>query len=78
MFKLTPEAELELAVAREYELTQKQTFKSLTDESLIVSAKFWMVHCQMPKRIAPEEPIYDSTMWHAIIPELIRRLEEKL
>lgn len=77
MFKLTPEAEAEYQRARALELSQKQTFASMSDESLVASAKFWIQHCVAPKRFKPEEPIYDSTFWYAIVPELISRLEKK-
>jgi len=77
MFKLTPEAEAEWRKAQALELSARQTFASMSDQNLADSAKFWMAHCNAPKRIGPEEPIYDSTFWHAIVPELIKRLEEK-
>lgn len=77
MFKLDPEAQAQYDRARELELTQKQTFASMTDANLAASAKYWMAHCYAPKQFKPEEPIYDSTFWHAIVPELIKRLENK-
>jgi hypothetical protein len=77
MFKLSPEAEAEIQRARALELSQRETFQSMTDASLVASAKFWMQHCVSPRKYVPEEPIYDSTFWHAIVPELIRRLEKK-
>lgn len=77
MFKLDPKAQEAYDRARAMQLNQKQTFASMDDASLAASAKFWMAHCVAPKSIAPEEPIYDSTMWHAILPEMIRRLEKK-
>lgn len=76
MFKLDPITQTKYNKAREFGLNQKQTFASMDDASLVASAKFWMAHCSAPKQIAPEEPIYDSTFWHAIAPELIRRLEK--
>lgn len=77
MFKLSPETEAELMKARELELNMKDTFRSLSHDSLIASAKYWMQHCEPPKRFKPDEPIYDATFWHVILPELIRRLESK-
>lgn len=75
MFKLPPEAEAEYQRLREYADSQKQLFAGMSDGNLAASAKFWMQHCQAPKQMKPEEPIYDSTFWHAIVPELIKRLE---
>lgn len=77
MFRLSPEAEAELKRAREMELGLKDTFRSLSQESLIGTAKFWMQHCEQPKRFTKGAPIYDATFWHVIVPELIRRLEMK-
>ena len=77
MFKLDPKAQEAYERARALQLSQRQTFASMDDASLAASAKFWMAHCVAPKSIAPEEPIYDSTFWHAIVPELIKRLENK-
>lgn len=77
MFKLDPKAQEAYDRARAMELNQKQTFASMDDDSLVASAKFWMAHCDAPKRIGPEEPVYDSTFWHAIVPEMIKRLERK-
>jgi hypothetical protein len=75
MFKLDPKAQEEYDRARAMDLSTQQTFASMTDESLVASAKFWMAHCATPKKYVPDEPIYDATMWHFILPELIRRLE---
>jgi hypothetical protein len=50
-------------------------FANLSDKDLATSAKFWLAHCRAPKLIEPGVPVYDSTFWHAIVPEMIRRLE---
>lgn len=76
MFRLPPDVEEKLAEARRLELSKKETFASLDDRSLVASAKFWMQHCVAPRKYEPSDPIYDSTMWHVILPELIRRLEK--
>lgn len=76
MFRLPPETEAEIVRAREQELSHRQMFASLSTPSLVASAKFWMQHCQTPRRYRPEEPIYDATFWHSIVPELLARLEK--
>lgn len=75
MFKLSPEIEEQLARSRELEGTYKSAFASMTDANLVASAKFWMAHSEAPRRFAPDEPIYDATLWHVIVPELLRRVE---
>lgn len=77
MFKLPPEVEEELRKARELELGYKQTMSTLSDKNLASAAKFWMAHCVSPGKVKPDEPVYDATMWHVILPEMIKRLEER-
>jgi hypothetical protein len=49
-------------------------FATLGNADLATSAQFWMHHCRAPKRVERGIPVYDSTFWHIIIPEMIRRL----
>lgn len=73
MFKLSPEAQ---ARAAEYELwaaESRQRMASLDDENLVATAKLYMAN-MTPLRFAPGEPVYDATMWHIILPELMRRV----
>ena len=62
---------------RDAEHDTKVIFANMSDENLAASATFWMQHCASPKRIEPGQPMYDSTFWHAIVPEMIRRLGER-
>ncbi len=60
--------------------SKRRMFRSLNNEDLVTSAKVWLAHCHAPRLVAPGEPIYDSTFWHVIIPELlerVRQLEDK-
>lgn len=77
MFKLPPEVEKALEEARALDQHYRTVFASMTDGNLIACAKFWMQHCDAPKRVAPDEPIYDSTFWHVIVPEILNRLGDK-
>lgn len=74
---LPPEVHAHLRRCEDYGASRKEAFRGLTDENLAASARFFMQHCVRPGRIDPDAPTYDATMWHAIIPEMIRRLGEK-
>lgn len=77
MFKLPPHIDEKFSAARAAEASHKQVFANLSDDDLVTSAKFWMAHCAVPRQCAPDEPIYDATFWHVIVPEILRRLERK-
>jgi hypothetical protein len=51
--------------------------KVMSLEEFIAAAEHCMVNCIPPKR-PKGEPVYDSTMWHVIIPEMLRRLKTYL
>lgn len=74
MFKLPDHIAEKFAEARADEKQKRVVFANLSDADLVTSAKFWLSHCQAPRRFDPSEPIYDATMWHVIIPEILRRL----
>lgn len=74
MFKLSPEAQKRVNECKEWEETRKAEFSNLSDGNLIASAKLYMGN-MTPMRYAPGEPVYDATMWHIILPELMRRLK---
>lgn len=76
-FKLPAHVQEYIDKAREAEASQKAVFANMRDADLAASASFWMSHCEAPKRIEPGQPVYDSTFWHAIVPEMIRRLSER-
>lgn len=75
-FKLTPEAEARYREVRDMEERALAKFANMTDANLISSARYYMAQCE-PKRWAPGEPVYDATLWHIILPELMRRVEQK-
>lgn len=74
-FKLSPEIEARLRAAQEAHQEYAVVFAALSDADLAASAQFWMQHCEAPRRIEPGRPVYDSTFWHAIVPEMLRRLK---
>lgn len=76
MFRLTPEAQARAEAASEWLRESQDQFSRMSDASLTATAKFYARQME-PIRFAPGEPVYDATMWHVILPELIRRLEER-
>ena len=77
MFKLSPELEAKIRACREAHDNHKAVFNNLSDVELAASAQFWMQHCVAPRQVEPGTPVYDSTFWHIIVPEMIRRLRER-
>ncbi|THK33977.1 hypothetical protein EHS39_32895 [Ensifer sp. MPMI2T] len=73
LFPMTPEAAARAAFHRERAEDYRTRFALMTDESLVATAGFYMRQ-MTPVDYAPGEPIYDATMWHAILPELMRRV----
>ena len=74
---LPPEVQAKLNAARDEEHGRRVVFANLDDGDLAASARFWLQYCEAPRRNPPGDPVYDSTFWHIIVPELIRRLERK-
>lgn len=74
-FNLPPEIHEKYMAACHEQERQKAMFANLSDSDLAISAKFWMQHCERPKQVEPGRPVYDSTFWHIIVPEMLRRLE---
>lgn len=74
--RLTPEAHARAAETRRWQEEKVAQFAGMTDENLVASARFYAQQ-MAPVRFAPGEPVYDATMWHVILPELIRRVELK-
>lgn len=62
---------------RQYTSDRRAEFACLSDQDLALSAKFWMQHCSRPRELDPAAPVYDSVVWHIIVPEMIKRLEQK-
>lgn len=72
-FKFTPEAQARIDQYRNWEAERKAEIGALTDENLVTTAKFYMSHMS-PMKFVPGEPVYDATMWHIILPELMKRI----
>lgn len=63
------------AASSEFEMRKSQ-FHGLSNEDLVTSAKFWMAHCEQPRKFPKGELVYDSTFWHIIVPMVMERLSE--
>jgi hypothetical protein len=74
-FKLPPHIHEKYVAARGEQMRQRAVFANLSDGDLAASAEFWRQHCGAPRQVEPGVPVYDSTFWHIIVPELIRRLK---
>lgn len=75
-FKLSAEANARIAEYREWAEKRRQDFAAMSDENLVASTKLYMSN-MTPLHWAPGEPVYDATMWHIILPELMKRIKEK-
>lgn len=75
MFKLSPEAQKRAKEYEDWHAERVAAFQQLNNENLVASAKLYMAH-MTPLHHVPGEPVYDATMWHVILPELMRRLME--
>lgn len=75
-FPMTPEAAARAAFHQERAEDHRARFAQMTDESLVATAGFYLRQ-MTPVDYAPGEPIYDATMWHVILPELMRRVGGK-
>lgn len=71
---LPPRLQAAIAAARGFEAAHRMVFRSLDDPDLAATARFWMSHCEAPGH-TPGTPVYDSTFWRIILPEMIARLE---
>lgn len=73
-FKLTPEAQARAAECERWLEEQKARFANLSNDNLAASVEMYTRN-MTPMRFAPGEPVYDATMWHVILPELVRRVK---
>lgn len=73
--KLSPEARARVDANREFKAEQRRRFAAMSNASLAASAEYYMQQMS-PIDWAPGEPIYDAAFWHAIIPEMLKRLSD--
>ena len=75
-FKLTPEAAARVDKYRTWLEERRAVAANLDDSNLAATVKLYMSN-MTPMAYAPGEPVYDATMWHVLLPELLRRLEAR-
>lgn len=76
LFPMTVEAAARVAFHQQNAETNRARFAQMSDESLVATAGYYMRQ-MTPVDYAPGEPVYDATMWHVILPELLRRVAGK-
>ena len=54
---------------------QDDLYPKLTDEALIDTAKYFMSQCSRPRKFPCTT--YDESVIHMILPEMIKRMEDK-
>ena len=74
--KMTPEAWAEVEQWENAAIQNRIKFANMTDETLVASAEYYLSQME-PVRWAPGVPVYDATMAHFILPELMRRVGQK-
>jgi hypothetical protein len=72
--RLTPEAHARAVETKRWQEDKAAQLASMSIESLVANAKFYARQMD-PIDYAPGEPVYGATMWHVILPELLKRLE---
>jgi hypothetical protein len=75
MIKLTPEAQTRVAERRAWHEERKAVAANLDNQNLVLMAKMCMANMR-PIDFPPGDPVYDATMWHVVLPELLRRVSE--
>lgn len=75
--RMTPEQREKWDKYRKFEAKQKQRYREMTDENLIVSTQYCMSQMEGPYKYGPGLPVYDAAFFHAIVPELLERLRTK-
>lgn len=74
-FKFPVEIQRKINENREAYDAQVAKYANLNNASLCASVKLYMQNAQAPRGIEPGIPVYDSVLWHVLLPELVRRLE---
>lgn len=55
---------------------QQARYAGLNDASLVASAEHTIANCT-PLRWGAGAPVYDATLFHVILPELMKRVKER-
>lgn len=74
-FKLTPEAQARAQHYEDWARVKRGEMQALSNDNLVAVARLYMANMS-PMQFAPGEHVYDATMWHIILPELLARVKE--
>ena len=74
---LSEEVRKQYAETEYYYAEKRKEAEDLTDASLLSTIKYYLSNMQAPRKHKPEEPVYDSTFWYTLLPELLKRFREK-
>lgn len=74
-FKLSPEAQARAQLYEDWARRKRGEMQALSNDNLVATARLYMANMS-PMQFAPGEPVYDATMWHIILPELLARVKE--
>lgn len=74
---MSPEAR-ELLEQREARLIRERArFQQMPDVELVRVAQQYMGECSGPRDHPAGDCVYDSAMWHVVLPELLARLQRQ-
>lgn len=76
--RLSPEARARVESQRKNFEEDVAEFRAMPIEQLCERAAYFLKNCEFAHRYQPGEPVYDGAMAHVVIPELIRRLRERI
>ena len=77
---LSPEQQKQLAEWDEYYEKRLIEYRNIETKNLIASVKYFMTQMREPRKHFDKDypaTTYDSTFWYILLPEMIRRLDEK-
>ena len=72
---LSKEARDRIKKADIYYARKAHNIGKLSNENLISTVKYYLTQMEAPLKYDPSAPVYESTFFHIIIPELLKRLE---
>lgn len=73
---MTPERKKAYLGHEEYVARRVEDAEQMDAPSLVATFRYYMTQCTQPAN-GPEAPVYDSQLWYVLLPELLKRLEDK-
>jgi hypothetical protein len=72
---LSKERQNEIAANNKWYAERMEEFEQMTDENLADTTEFFLTQMRTPWKHQPGTPVYDSTFYHILIPEILKRLK---